>query len=253
LLATIFAIGAVGGLLSGMLGVGGAVILLPLLTTFAGLSLKEASNVTIVQVVASALVGWLAYQRGSLVHLPLAIHMGAASALGGIVGGYGSRAFSSRALEWLFLAVVLAAIALLLIPVREVPADVPAGGGPMPRFNRWYALGLGAAVGVLAGLLGAGGGFLIVPLMIGALRLPPRLAIGSSPVVILVSAGFALAGKVLAGVVEPRAAAALVAGAVPCAYLGALAGGRMPTPVLRLLLAAILVAVAIRGVVSLLT
>jgi uncharacterized membrane protein YfcA len=246
-LAVVFAVGIAAGLFSGLLGVGGAVVLLPLLTTFAGMSLKEASNVTLVQVVAASVVSWAAYHRGRAVHLRLALHMGVASAAGGLVGSYGSRAFSSRALEWLFLGVVLTALGLLLAPGRSA-GPVEEGH---PRFNRALAAGLGTGAGLLAGLLGAGGGFLIVPLMVGALRLPPRLAVGSSPVVILVGASFALAGKILAGVVDPRAATALVVGATPAAYLGARIGQRLPGRVLRLLLGLVLVGVAIRAAVPL--
>ena len=83
MLLTVFAIGAVGGLVSGMLGVGGAVLLLPLLTSFTGLTLKEAAGLTIVQVVASSLISWVVYQRGHLVHLSLAVSMGIASICGG--------------------------------------------------------------------------------------------------------------------------------------------------------------------------
>lgn len=52
-----------------MLGVGGAVVLLPLLTAFAGLTLKEATNITVVQVMVSSLIGWLSFRRGGLVGL----------------------------------------------------------------------------------------------------------------------------------------------------------------------------------------
>ncbi len=240
-----FLIGAAGGLVSGLLGVGGAVILLPLLSTFGGLTMKEASGITIVQVVASALVSWLVYQRGRMVHLRLAVYMGTASAIGGFAGGYASQAFSPRAVEWLFLVVVLGAIVLLFLPVQEVAPKA----GEYPPFHSVLAVLLGAAVGLLAGILGAGGGFLIVPLMIGPLRLPTRLAIGSSPVVILISASFALAGKLLAGQIRPDLAAALVLGAAPSAYAGALIGRRLPSRFLRVLLGVMLVLIGARGAI----
>lgn len=246
----IFAVGAIGGLLSGLLGIGGAVVMLPLLTTFAGLSLQQASNITIVQVVATSLVSWLVYNRGRLVHLHLAAYMGAASALGGLITGYNSRGLSSQSLEWIFLGVVVSAIALLFIPIRELPTNRTNGtnGTVMPGFNRWLVLSLGGGVGGLAGLLGAGGGFLIVPVMVGVLGLPIRLAVGSSPAVILVSASFAFAGKAISGQIEPLPAAMLVLGAVPSAYLGARFNPRLPAHTLRLLLGGTLVLIAARGV-----
>jgi uncharacterized membrane protein YfcA len=245
LLLDIFLIGALGGLLSGMLGVGGAVILLPLLTTIAGLTFKEASGLTSVQVVASSLISWAAYQRGSFVHLRLAVTMGASSAVGGLIAGYGSGRLSNRTLEWIFLAVVLIAIALLLIPIPEPPPPKP---GEMPRFNTAVAAGLGLLVGTLAGLLGAGGGFLIVPLLLTVMRLPTRLAIGTSPVVVLISGSFGFAGKLLAAQIDPLLAGALVVGASPFAYLGTLIGQRLPPRALRALLGLVLAVIAVRAV-----
>jgi uncharacterized membrane protein YfcA len=80
---------------------------------------------------------------------------------------------------------------------------------------------LGCFVGSLAGLLGAGGGFLIVP--------------------------FAFVGKLISGQVHADLAAALVLGASPCAYLGTHIGRRLPPRVLRLLLGIALVGIAVRG------
>jgi uncharacterized membrane protein YfcA len=224
------------------------VVLLPLLTTFAGLSLKQASNITIVQVVASSLIGWLAYRQGQLVHLRLALFMGVSSAVGGLAGGYASAYFTSRQLEWVFLGVVAVAIALLVIPVDELPQT----DGSMPRFNPALAMASGVVVGALAGLLGAGGGFLIVPLMIAALRVPTRLAIGTSSAIKLISSVFAYAGKLLSSEIPADLAAALVLAAVPCTYLGALLARRVSPRSLRLLLGAILLVIAVRGLVLLL-
>src|SRR5688500_9482837 len=114
-----------------MLGIGGAVILLPLLSAFAGLTLKEASNITVVQVVASSLLGWWAVRRGGLVHTRLAIWLGGAGAVGGFIAGFVSGRLTELQLEVIFLSVVLAAIVLLFLPVRELAI----GGDSMPAFN----------------------------------------------------------------------------------------------------------------------
>lgn len=227
-----------------MLGVGGAVVLLPLLTTFTDLSLKEASNITVVQVFASALASIGAYYRRRLIHFSLALYMGGAGFAGGLAGGYGSQALPSTALETLFLFVTLIAIALLFIPVTE-PVTITAA----PPFSRAQAIGLGVSVGALAGVLGAGGGFLIVPLLIGVLRLPTRLAIGTSPVVILVGAAAALAGKLVSGQVLLAPAVALVAGAMPSAYFGTHISRRLSPRALRLTLGVVLSAIAVRGAI----
>ncbi len=82
--------------------------------------------------------------------------------------------------------------------------------------------------------------------------MPTRLAIGSSPVVILISSLAALSGKLLAGQIQLQPAVALVAGAVPMTYLGTRLGRHLSPRFLRLLLGALLVVIAVRGVVVLL-
>ena len=230
-----------------MLGVGGAVILLPLLTTFTGLDLKQASNITIVQVVASSLIGWWAFRRGGLVHTRLAIWMGSGGAVGGFLGGFASGRLSVTQLEIIFLSVVLAAIILLFLPVRELAVS----GDSKPDFNVPFAVGLGTIVGALAGMLGAGGGFLIVPLMLTGLRIPMRLAIGSSSVVKLISSSFAYAGKLAGTHIDPILALALLAGAIPFTYAGTWIARRVPPRFLRGLLAVMLVGIALRSVQTL--
>jgi uncharacterized membrane protein YfcA len=241
--AALFAVGAVGGLLSGMLGVGGAVVLLPLLTTFAGLTLKEASNVTIVQVVAAALVSVRMHYPRRLIHVRLALVMGSASFAGGLLGGLGSAALRPLTVEALFLGVVLLAIVLLFLPLGQITAP----DGAFPPVNPLAASAIGLMAGTLAGILGAGGGFLIVPLLIGPLRLPTRLAVGTSPAVILIGSAAALAGKALSRQILVVPAGILVAGAIPFTYLGARLGARLSPRALRLLLAAVLIVIALRG------
>jgi uncharacterized membrane protein YfcA len=80
------------------------------------------------------------------------------------------------------------------------------------------------------------------------MRLPTRLAIGTAPVVVLLGGAAGFAGKLLGGQVEPRLAAALVVGASPCAYLGARLGQRVPPRVLRLMLGALLLLIAVRTI-----
>src|SRR5688500_7858003 len=173
--------------------------------------------------------------------------MGGAGAFGGFVGGFVSGQLSELQLEIIFLSVVLAAIVLLFLPVRELAVS----GETKPDFNIAFAVGLGGLVGLLAGMLGAGGGFLIVPLMLTGLRIPMRLAIGSSSVVKLISSSFAYAGKLLATYIDPALAIALLAGTVPSTYLGTWIARRVSARFLRAVLIIMLVVVAAQSARSL--
>jgi uncharacterized protein len=245
--AALFFVGAIGGLLSGLLGVGGAVVLLPLLTTFAGMSLKQASNVTIVQVVAAALVSVRLHYPQRLIHVRLAIVMGSASLAGGLIGGLGSAALPPLTVEALFLLVVFVALALLTLPTDQFFTTTDG----FPRVPPIRAAAIGLMAGALAGILGAGGGFLIVPLLIGPLHLPTRLAVGTSPAVILIGSIAAMIGKALSRQILVVPAAILVTGAIPFTYLGARLSARLSPRSLRLLLAAVLLVIALRGAFTL--
>ena len=173
--------------------------------------------------------------------------MGGAGAFGGFLGGFVSGRLSELQLEIIFLSVVLAAIVLLFLPVRELAVS----GVAKPDFNVPFAVGLGALVGALAGMLGAGGGFLIVPLMLTGLRIPMRLAIGSSSVVKLISSSFAYAGKLVGSHIDPVLAMALLAGAIPCTYAGTWIARRVPPRFLRGTLTIMLLGIAVRSVQTL--
>ena len=217
-------------------------ILLPLLTALTGMTMKEASNVTIVQVVAAGIVGAVTYYRRRLIHVRLALVMGGASLAGGLLGGLASAALPAAVADAVFLLVVCAAIALLFSPTIEGVSEAA-----MPYVDPLLASGIGLGVGGLAGILGAGGGFLIVPLLIGVLRLPTRVAIGTSPAVILLGSTAALAGKMASRQVNFLPALALVIGAVPLTYAGARLSNRLSPRALRLVLGVLLVGIALRG------
>ncbi|MFN3429495.1 MAG: sulfite exporter TauE/SafE family protein, partial [Candidatus Sericytochromatia bacterium] len=124
--------------------------------------------------------------------------------------------------------------ALMLMPVNaedgsdELPAD----------FRPGVAAAIAGGVGVISGLLGAGGAFLMVPLMRTVLKLPLRLIIGTSLGIVLASAVSGTIAKALTGQIPWVPAGSLVLGALLGAPLGAKVSHRVPTPLLRWGLAA---------------
>ena len=247
--AVLVALGAVGAFLAGLVGVGGAIVMIPLLLFvpplfgFSAISMHTVAGVTMIQVAAAGIAGVLAHHGRERVSGALVGVLGAATMLGAFGGAVLSRYMSGRSLEAVFAAIATIAAVLMLARLNRMPGD--AGGGMQP-YNRGLAVMLGGGVGVLAGMVGAGGGFLLMPLMIHALHIPLRTAVGASLGVVALTGVAGALGKAVSGQVEWLLALALVAGALPGAQLGAVVSRRTKPETLGLILGVFIALVAIR-------
>jgi hypothetical protein len=206
-------IGAVAGIAGGLFGVGGGIVLIPLLTLAFRLSQHEAHGTSLAAIGATAIASLFVYGAHSNVAWGTAALVGVASALTARYGARLAARMSSRDLKRAF------AVFLLLVAARLL-WKAPSSGGP-PFHSLPVAIGfdllLGAAVGVLAGLMGVGGGILAVPAFTLVLGMSQHAAQGTSLAVILVTAP--------AGAFEHHRHRNVVLRLVPWLALGAAAGG----------------------------
>lgn len=242
------ALGFVGGFLSGLLGVGGGIVMVPLLLFLPpllglpSLDMRSVAGLTIVHVFAAALLGYLVHRRRQATN-PLVVRwMGGAMVAGTGLGGVLSRYVSLVVLEAAFVLLALAAAPLLFMP----PPGDEVGEGPAADFSRSLAVGAGLVIGLLSGLVGVGGAFLLIPVMIYFLGIPTRAAIGSSLGVVLVASVSGVVAKLATGQVLVTWAAALVAGAAPGSWTGARVSQRVSARGLRLALAVLVTLTAVR-------
>lgn len=189
-------LGAVAiGLVLGLLGSGGSILTVPVLVYLAGQPDKVAIAESLAIVGAIAAVGAVPYARQKLVDWHSVLYFG----VPGIVGTYGGAALS----EWipgavqlaLFAVVMILAAGLMVRGRKEVADDAVRTRQPL-----WLIAVEGLAVGVLTGLVGVGGGFLIVPALVLLGGLSMRLAVGTSLLIIAAksAAGFFKYTEVLA-------------------------------------------------------
>jgi uncharacterized membrane protein YfcA len=136
----------------------------------------------------------------------------------------------------------------IALPLTLVSPAHPPGGDDRATitFNRAVVVALFGAIGVVAGLIGAGGAFLVVPILVGVLHLPMRLGIGTSLAMVGMSAVTGFLGKALTGQVPLWPAVAVVLGSLTGAPLGGRLSRRLPVPVLRGVLAGIITLVMLR-------
>jgi uncharacterized protein len=246
---TLIALGFVGAFVSGLVGVGGAIVMIPLLLyvppllAVGSLDVKQVAGVTMAQVLAASLVGAFTHRRMAMVHRRLALVGGTAMALGALAGAITSRYVSGHVILATFAAMTTIALPLMFVPPARPRAGEAGDAGP---FNRIAAVGCPGIIGIASGVVGAGGAFLLVPVLIGVLRLPVRISIGTSLAIAAVSASTGFLGKALTGQVPLWPAVAVVLGSLSGAPLGARASRRAPVAVLRAVLAVLIALVAIR-------
>jgi uncharacterized protein len=214
------ALAAAVGVALGMLGGGGSILMVPLLTYIGGLDAKQAVATSLLLVGATSAISAIGHARAGRVRWGVGLMFGVAGMAGAYGGGLLAHFVSSRALLVGFAIVMcVAAVAMLrgraeLLDKHRAPA------------SRLVALGL--AVGTVMGLVGAGGGFLLVPALVLLGALPMSTAVGTSLVVIAMQSFAGLAGHLTGTPIDWRLATLATAAAV----MGGLVGGRL-TPLVE--------------------
>ena len=262
-------LGGMVGVLSGMFGVGGGFLMTPLLF-FIGIPPAVAVATEANQIVASSVSGALAHLRRRTVDLK----MGTVLLIGGLLGAaVGIQIFNLlRAQGQVDLLVRLCYVAFLgvvgalmlaesLRALRRSRASAPS---PRRRQRGWIQalpfktrfrtsglyisvlppLGVGVAVGVLAAIMGVGGGFIMVPAMIYLLGMPTKVVVGTSLFqIVFVTAFTTMLHAVTNQTVDMMLALLLLVGGVVGAQVGTRLGTRLKAEQLRILLALLVLAV----------
>jgi len=245
---TLFVLGTAGAFVAGLLGVGGAIVMIPLLLyvpSFLGvgtLDMKSVAGITMVQVFVAAVSGVIAHRRGRAVHWPLVWIGGVSMACGSLVGALVSKYTSQRFLLVIFALMATAATGLVAVRMESLELPIFA---EHVRFSRPRAAVVSLGVGLGAGLVGAGGAFLLVPLLVALVGIPLRVTIGSSLGITALAAAAGLVGKVVTWQVPWLLALTVAAGAVPGAQIGARVSRRLPTRRLKVALFIIVAATAV--------
>ncbi len=242
-------LGLMSGFLSGLLGIGGGIVMAPLLLyvpPWLGLpafSMREVAGLTIIQGLTACLSGVLVHRRFRFVSGRLAGWMGTTIFVAALTGGAAAGRVTDRLLLAIFALLALAAAALILVPTA---GDCERPDVGRLSFSRLRAVAVAAGVGFLGGLVGQGGSFLLIPLMTAFLQIPTRIAIGSNLAIVLLSSLAAFLGKALTGQVLWPLVPALVTAVVPATLAGAWVSRRLPVGGLRWLLALCIALAAIR-------
>jgi uncharacterized membrane protein YfcA len=254
--------GAAAGVFGSLLGLGGGILIVPLLTLGFGLPLREAVGVSLVSVMMTSSAAAGVYLERHVANLRLGMTLELFTAIGALVGGSIAFLLDERLLSFLFAA-LLGYVAITMLRARtretiegvetpniELAADESAPARPtvldrlggdgyeVRNLGRGVVGALGA--GVASALLGIGGGIIKVPLMHLAMGVPLRVATATSNLMIGITAAASAVIYLIHGGIDPYVAGPTGIGVFVGATAGSRLGHRIDLGHLRLLFVAVL-------------
>jgi len=257
----LFATGAATGLLGSMLGLGGGVFLVPLLTLALGVPIRVAIAASLISVMATAVASASVNLDRGLVNMRLGLLLEVATASGALLGGLVAAHLTQRQLFIIF-AVTMASMGLVMAlrsgrrnVIVDLRVDVGTLGGRLQEGEAVYGyrvrrlpIGIVASLvaGAVSGLLGLGGGIVKVPILNTFCGIPIRVAAATSTFMIGITtaaSAFLYYGR---GEVVLPLTAAVALGALPGSLVGARISDRVATRSLKMLMAVVLLGLGLR-------
>lgn len=231
------------GLLLGLLGGGGTILAVPVFVYVLGFEAKSAIAHSLIVVGITSLVGSYGHWRAGSVRWRVALVFGLVAMVGAVAGARLALLLSGRVQLTLFAVVMLVASVFMFRGRRPAAAD--DGGVPAPQRLRLLPIALQAAgVGIVTGLVGVGGGFMIVPALTLLGGLPIYQAVGTSLVIIGFNALAGFGGYLDQVTVDWTLVAVFTMTAIVGALVGTSLGRHVPANALRKGFAVFLVLVA---------
>lgn len=246
----LFLIGFIGSFISGMVGIGGSIIKYPLLLFIPPLlgvgvySATEVAGISAVDVFFASIAGVLAFRKDGYLNKRLIITMGTAVLVGSFIGGFGSNLLSNTSINLVYA--ILASIAAIIMFTTKKEKGLEVEANTQIKFNYLLAIISAFLVGIGAGIVGAGGAFLLVPIMLVLLKIPTRVTIASSLAITLLSSIGSATGKIITGQVLFGPAGIMIVASLIAAPMGAIIGKKINTKVLKAILSLLILATAIK-------
>lgn len=234
-------IGLIAGLLSGLFGVGGGTVIVPLLVLFLHFNQRLGAGTSLAAIVPTATVGVISYAiNGSVAWIP-ALILAAGSVVGAQIGTRMLPKISQTVLRWFFVGFLVVVIVSLFLVVPSRDAEFE-----LQLLNGLALVVVGVATGILAGLIGVGGGVIVVPILMLAFGTSDLVAKGTSLLMMIPTAISGTIGNLRNRNVDLLAAAIVGVSACTTTALGAWLATLIDPMVGNMLFAAYLVVIAVQ-------
>ncbi len=221
------------GISLGLLGGGGSILAVPILTYVVGMEPREAIASSLFIVGVTSVFGLLSHARAKRVRWKTGVIFGLAAMGGAFSGGFIGGFIPGTVLMILFAVMMIATAAAMIRRPKKTSEDsegteTERAGLPLVRI-----ILDGFVVGIATGLVGAGGGFLVVPALTLLGGLPMAVAVGTSLLVMSMKSFAGLAGYLFSVHIQWPIVLAFTAIAVVGSFIGASLSGKIPGPALR--------------------
>lgn len=265
-------VGLLVGVLSGLLGIGGGTIMVPIFRLGFGLSAIEATATSLFTIIPTSLSGCVTHIKNKTCIVPLGLAAGIGGAITSPLGVW----LASISPAWLIMVAAAAIIGYSAVnmlrkafskpkaasqPTSQAAAqpasqDAPRSAAPgdsafkISRKHLLMGAGIGLGAGVASGYVGVGGGFIMVPLFLSVIGIPMKRASGTSLIAVTILAIPGVIEQALLGNVHFMIGIAMAVGSIPGAVLGAQLVKRVPERTLRIMFGAFLLLMAVVLVVN---
>lgn len=238
-------IGLVGGFFSGMFGVGGGIILVPLLVLLLRVPQKLASGISLAAILPTSVAGLIGYAVQGSVDWIAGLFLIVGAVGGSLLGTWLLHRLPSKALRWIFIVFLLLVAARMFFFVPDRAAELALNPAVMVALVL-----LGVVTGTLSGLLGVGGGVVVVPVLMVAFGMSDLLAKGTSLFMMIPTALTGTLSNQKRGNVDLRASAIIAVLGIPASFGGAAVAGLISPQLGSILFAMLLVYSAVQLTIS---
>lgn len=247
-------VGVLIGVASGLLGIGGGTVMVPIFRLAFGMSATVSTATSLFAIIPTSISGAISHVKGKTCIPALGIAAGLGGACLSPVGVW----LAQLSPDWLvMLAAALiigySAINMFKKAFKLRPAGQPAKGAdasassddsPLSRKQLLQGAAIGLIAGLASGYVGVGGGFIMVPLMLSIIGIPMRKASGTSLIAVMILAIPGVIEQGIIGNINYLAGIAVVIGTIPGAVIGAKLVTKVPERTLRLLFGCFLIVAA---------
>jgi hypothetical protein len=252
----VVAIGFLAGIFSGLFGIGGGIVMVPIMVILAGFPLIKATGTSLAAIMLPVgIFGVIAYHRARILDLRAAIFISSGLLISVVIGAWLAHSLPSDVMRLLYGIFCLYVSWNFIKPLEKLKKfrgesylpEVEPDNNNHPHPHFLPLIGVGLVAGVMSGMFGIGGGNIIVPFLVMFLKYPPKRAIATSLAALLPPIG--LPGVIYyyqQGTLDINIALLLAAGLLLGTVFGAKINMRMPSTQVKMLYGIFLIFVAIR-------
>ncbi|MEJ3566688.1 sulfite exporter TauE/SafE family protein [Staphylococcus aureus] len=232
-------IGVFGGFISGLVGVGGAIIIYPAILLLPPLfgapaySAYIASGLTCSQVFFSTLSGSLKARKKTEFSPQLVLYMGGGMIIGSMLGAFLANLFDATFVNTVYIIIALLALTLMFIKVKP--------SSEKSSFNKYLLVIIGLFIGIISGIVGAGGAFIIIPILLVLFKLPMNTVVANSIVIAFISSIGAFVIKLIQGYIPLYDALFLIIGSIIFAPIGLKLSKKVPNIIQKWIISILIV------------